>query len=171
MQRLPQAPGPLQGVDLLPTLPTYSHLYRLLDDITLRHAKLIAEHCGGDPARILEVGYGLVSPAFLKRFDAAEFVKRGSIVLACRNATGEVMALHDHYLQWLTAAAVHVANPVRAPWAEIQICETTSLADSLALSENICAIGRNGCDKKTLAAAVLSARRSEGTLDGRRLAA
>jgi hypothetical protein len=149
-----------------------SELCRLLDDITPAQAALIANHCGGDPARILEVGYGVVSPAFLQQFEpAAQLLRRGSIVLACRDAGGEVVGLHDHCLQWLTPATVHIANPIRAPWTEIQICETTSQADSLALSENICAIGRNGFDKKTVATAVLSARRSGTSLDVRRLAA
>lgn len=171
MQRLSQARHRLQGAGFLLALPTYSDIYRLLDDIDRRHAELIAEHCGGDPVRLLEVGYGLVSPAFLQRFGPpANSIRRGSIVLACRNVPGEVVGLHDHQLQWLTPATVHIANPVRAPWTEIEICETTSIADSLALSANICAIGRNGCDKKTVAAAVLSARRNRGPLEGRRAA-
>jgi hypothetical protein len=168
VQRLPQARGRLQGSGLLPPLPTYSNIYRLLDDISPRHAHLIAECCGGDPARILEVGYGVVSTAFLQQFEPTTgFIKRGSIVLACRDAGGEVIGLHNHHLQWLTPPVVHIANPVRATWTEIQICETTSQADSLALSANVCAIGSNGCDKKIVAAAVLSARRNESSLEGR----
>ncbi len=140
--------------------PNYSQVFRFLDDIGPRHAGLIAQHCGGDPSRLLEVGYGLVSPAFLRVFGAApRFIKIGAIVLPCRNAQGQIVALHDHRLEWLTPPEVHVSNPLRGPWAEIEVCETTSQADSRALTANICAIGRNGCDRRAVAAAVLSARR------------
>jgi hypothetical protein len=143
------------------SLSRLSQAWRLLDDISPRQAELIAEHCGGDPARLLEVGYGVVSTAFLQQFETETgFIKKGSIVLACRDAAGEIIGLHDHRLKWLTPARVHIANPVRSAWAEIQICETTSQADSLALAENICAIGRNGCDKRDVVTAVLAARRS-----------
>jgi hypothetical protein len=73
-------------------LSCLSSIYRQLDDITARHAALIAEHCGGDPSHILNAGYGVVTPAFLKIFKPeSDSIKRASIVLPCRNAQGEII--------------------------------------------------------------------------------
>jgi len=159
-----QVPVPGQVSVFPPAFHTYSQAVRLLNDITARHAAVIAENCGGDPARILEAGYGVVTPAFLRVFKSGpESIRPGAIVLPCRNAQGEIVALHDHRFQWFTQPQVHIANAVRAPWSQIEVCETTSQADSLALSANVCAVGCNYCDQRTVAAAVLSALRSHSS--------
>jgi hypothetical protein len=145
---------------------------RLLEDLNQHHAELIVEHAGGDASRLLEVpGYGRVTVSALRLLgDVPKFVKIGLIVLPCRNSQGRIVALHDYQGRWITEPSPHIANAIRARWAEIRIYDTTSQADSIALSENICTIGRNGCDKKRVAAAVLSARRNDKSFE-RRLAA
>jgi hypothetical protein len=160
MQNLSHTRPPGQTTHSRPFFPVnLSAAYRLRDDIGPRHARLIAEHCGGNASRILEAGYGIVTPGFLRLIGPTVVIKKGSIVLPCRDAHGEIVALHSHEMEWFTPAKPHIANAIRGPWTEIEVCETTAEADSLALSINICAIGRNGCDDEAVAAAVLSARR------------
>lgn len=133
--------------------------FRYCDDIGPRQAATIAASLGGDPARILEAGYGLSTVSFARALQRTEPMKHGTIVLPCRNAAGEIVGLHDYRLQWLTSPAVHVANAARARFAEIKICATTAQADSVALAENICAVGRNDCDDRAVESAILSALR------------
>lgn len=152
--------------------PFLSNAFRLLDDINLRDAALIAEHSGGDAARLIEAGYGVLTPTAIRLLSPVpKFVKHGLIVLPCRDALGRIVALHDYQVRWITSPAPHIANPLRARWAEIQVCQTTSEADSLALSLNVCAIGRNGCPERMVTAAVLSALRSTAVQSERRIAA
>lgn len=131
--------------------------YRELDDLTMRGAITVVQHMGGDPWRILESGYGMSNPAFGRAVRA--MIKRSSIILPCRDERGQIVALHDHRRQWLTLPAVHIANPARARFAEIKILETVSVADSVALNENICAIARNGCDDQMVHTAIQAAER------------
>lgn len=157
-----------QPGQITPFTPSLSCAFRLTDDIDRRDAEIIARACGGAVDRILEAGYGLVTPAFLRTLaPAAPTLKKGSIVMPCRDERGEIIALHDHRMQWFTSANVHIANPIRGRWAEIQVCETTSEADSVALAANVCAIGRNGCDRKSVAAAVLAVLRGKGSNEWR----
>lgn len=137
----------------------YQNAFRLCDDINARQAAAIAASLGGDAARILEAGYGLSTVSFARALQRSEPMKYGTIVLPCRDASSAIVGLHDDRLQWLTAPAVHIANVLRARFAEIEICDTTAQADSVALAENICAVGRNGCDDRMVEAAILSALR------------
>src|SRR6185295_1133184 len=86
-----------------PTSVSYSHAYRLLDDIDRAHAELIAKHGGGDADRILEIGYGLITaPALRALGSVPSFVKTGLIVLPCRDSQGRIVALHDDRMRWIT---------------------------------------------------------------------
>jgi hypothetical protein len=141
-----------------------SAAYRLLEDLTFRQAKIVAGHCGGTADRILDIGYGSVTPSFLRLpFAAREFLRLGLIILPCRDIHGRIVALHDCQFRWLTPPAVHIANPIRAKWTGVRVCRTTSEADSIALEENICAIGVNECDPTmvTSTIAMLKGKESE----------
>lgn len=131
--------------------------FRLLEDINQTHAKTIARQTRCDAARILEIGYGVMTHGALRSLRSLgpvpKFVKSGLIVIPCRDIHGKVVALHDENLRWITAPTIHIANP-RAQRAEIQALETTIEADCLALSENVCAIARNGCDNNLVAVAL-----------------
>jgi hypothetical protein len=153
----PRFQFPLQSSERL------SEAYRLLDDLSRAHAERIARQCGGDAARILETGYGLATSAFLRTFsETVDFVRLGLVIMPCRNASGEIIALHDDHNRWLTPPAVHIANPIRAGWAEVRLCRTTSEADSLALELNVCAVGMNECNQDAVASALDSLRNTSG---------
>ena len=153
------------------SLNALNYAFRWLDDISPLHAKMVAASLGGDESRILEIGYGLANPTFSRALRHSKPIKHNSIILPCRNAKGEIVALHDHQMRWLTAPAVHIANPPRARFAEIELCDTTAQADSIAATENICVVARNGCDDRAVQSAVLSALSIKDTEVARRVAA
>jgi hypothetical protein len=155
--RFTQAPAVSKG-NTLKQVSRLDHAARFLDDLSLNDASVVAENLGGDPYRILEtIGYGVVTGDFTRALQPGKPIKRNTIIIPVRNARGLIVAFHDQALSWLTGPAVHIANVGRAYHGEIQICGTTSEADSRALSENVCAVGRNGFTDQEVQAAVLSA--------------
>jgi len=123
---------------------------RLTEDIEPRHARIIAHNLGGDPDLLIQAGYRLVTGAFAaafrqQGFELPKFVKvNKTILLPCRNQQGVVAGLHDEQRRWIFGPASHVSNPKRATYESIRICRSTSEADSLALSQNVCVVVAHG---------------------------
>lgn len=164
---------PAGGLQLPAAGENYSlaFAFRWLDDLSAHHAARVAASLGGDESRILEIGYGLANPTFSRALRHSKPIKHNSIILPCRDAKGEIVALHDHQMRWLTAPAVHIANPLRARLAGIELCDTTAQADSIAAIENVCVIARNGCDDRAVQSAVLSVLSIKETAVARRVVA
>jgi hypothetical protein len=147
MKLLHCSPTSCQGV---PPSDLLQHACRLGDDVEPRHVNQIARNLGGDPSHLIQLSYRVVTGAFIaalrrQSYDVPAFVTvRKTIVLPCLNERGEIVGLHDQTGQWLFGPVSHVANPKRASFEPVRICRSTSEADALALSMNVCVIVAHG---------------------------
>jgi hypothetical protein len=130
--------------------------FRYCDDISMAQAIRVARNLGGDPYRVLCAGYGTSTPAFVRLLSLGSSIKRKSVIIPCRDRNGRIVALHNESQEWFSSPSPHIANPARAPFAQVRICSTTPEADSVSLNENVAAIAINGCGEDEVRA-VLSA--------------
>lgn len=139
-------PAP-QGV---PPSTLLSRAFRVAEDLEPQHAQIIARNLGGDADTIFEIGYRVVSGAFVAAirrhgFNLPDFVTvRRTFLIPCRDEQGEITALHDQNGEWLFGSTSHVANPKRAGYESVRICQTTSQADTVALRSNVCTVVAHG---------------------------